>query len=110
MSESNLQQSAAAYLDACGWLWFHCPNENHHRNTRLGVKAGVSDIIILEATDQGFGVAIELKSASGRVSPAQQRFLEACEARGMVVGVCRTMDEIIAILRRVRPANKRGLR
>jgi hypothetical protein len=43
-------------------------------------------------------VAIEAKSASGRVSPAQRTWHEEAASLGAVVGVVRSVDEALALV------------
>lgn len=57
----------------------------------------------------GFGVAIELKAGSNTTTPGQDEWLEAFKARGRLTAVCYTMDEVMDVLRHVRPLNGRRL-
>lgn len=118
--EDKLQKATAAFLDRLGWLAFHVPNERRNKaeavklSTR-GVMSGVSDWIILEpwAEDDmryGFGVVIELKSATGRPTQAQLGFMEAAEHRGMRAFVVRSLDEFKDAIRCVRPLNGRRVK
>jgi hypothetical protein len=61
----------------------------------LGVKAGVSDLILLH---KGRFVALELKAISGRLSAAQRQFLEDVEAAGGHALVAVGLDEALATL------------
>lgn len=112
--EDQFQRSTARLLRHLGWLALHVPNERANRGeaiklSGLGVLPGVSDWLILEPWEEGFGVAVELKTSAGRTSAAQKRFLAAAEARGMLCAVCRSMDEFKALLGRVRPLNGRRM-
>jgi len=105
--EDALQAQVADYLDLCGLLWCHPPNGGKRglieacRLKRLGVRAGVPDLLIFErwqSTDpetggEGFGVALELKSPTGRATSEQRAWLDSLQARGWRVGICRTFDE-----------------
>lgn len=44
-------------------------------------------------------IAIECKSAKGKPTDAQLRFLEAIRAGGGIAGVCRTSEEAIKLLK-----------
>jgi hypothetical protein len=63
-------------------------------NKRLGVLAGVSDIL---AFHSGQMFCFELKSESGKVSPAQDAFLAAMRAQGATCAVARGLDQALSI-------------
>jgi hypothetical protein len=117
MAESGLQLATAQILDLLGWLWCHVPNEGKRSKAyggRLkaeGMKRGVPDVLIFEdyiwGKQLGHGVAIELKSESGTTTPEQRDWLDALDERGWLVSVCRTMDQVCAVLKRVNPENGR---
>lgn len=119
-SESSLQQALIA------WAWsqpawrrlFAIPNGGwrHPRTAaRLraeGVQAGLPDLCLPAAHGGAFGLFLEMKSARGRVTPAQAAWHTALRAAGYAVVVCRTLDEAQAALRAystlplTRPANR----
>lgn len=85
-SEDAEQMACAAWLDFYyPWLnWFHVPNEGKRtamyadRMKRCGLKPGVSDVIILKATNWHYGAVIELKREDGtpsQISDDQRKFL-----------------------------------
>jgi len=96
MTEAELQ---AAIIDAAhyaGWVVHHC------RAARVGTP-GSERWVTPIAGDVGFpdlvlvhpsrGVLwIELKSARGKVSPAQQGWLDVLDAAGQSAGVWRPVD------------------
>lgn len=111
-SEAIEQERVAAWLDAHGVFWFHPANEvppmmgprNIHmawlqRQKRQGVKAGVPDIIILDAPTvlTGFiGAAVELKALDGaEPTKAQLDYLDAMSKRGFATGWFRGADAMI---------------
>lgn len=57
-----------------GYRWFHCPNGGHRsavvgaKFKRMGVKAGILDIIIPMARSSYHGLVIELKRVDGKLS------------------------------------------
>ena len=114
--EDDLQRVVAKYLDRMGWLWCHVPNGGSRRRIEaailkgLGVKRGVPDILIFERWSSekgtGHGVAIELKSARGRVREEQNDWLIALAARGWQSRVCRTLDEVIEVCELVDPCRR----
>jgi len=88
-------------------LAFHVPNGGH-RNPhvgahmkRMGVRAGVPDVLLPVAKAGYNGLAIELKrSIGGRVSPEQQKWLSRLEEQGWQTYVCYGADEAIQTIRK----------
>ena len=85
-------------------LLFAIPNGGS-RNTleasnlkRQGVKAGVSDVILL-MPGSGYGsLAIEFKTRAGRQSPVQMEFQRQAEKAGNKYVICKSAtDAIMAI-------------
>ena len=119
MTEDALHRQVARLLDAVGWLWWHTPNGGRRdriaaaRLSGLGVRPGVPDILILEPWDceirQGMGVAIELKVRPNRATPAQLAWIEAASLRGVLCAVCYSLDDVMDVLRSVRPLNGRRM-
>lgn len=111
--EEHEQSVLAAYLDALPTIgprgWFHPANETQAKpqylakRRRLGVKAGVPDVMIVRRPPHGgfLGVAIELKSTlpSARVSDEQREWLAALAAAGWAARVCYGADEAIGFVR-----------
>ena len=58
-----------------------------------GVKAGVSDIVILKASKGFHGALIELKTEKGRLSVNQKSFLDTMKLNGYFTAVCRSARE-----------------
>ncbi len=113
MSESKLQKAVAKLLDASGLLYCAVPNGGHRsivtasRLKAEGVKRGVPDIFIEEpftihtrsCRRLYYGLRIELKDGKkGVVSADQKRWIEALRERGYRAEVCRSGDEVIALL------------
>ncbi len=111
--EDHLQLQCAQYCDLMGWPWFHTPNEGKReiryaaKLKRLGVKAGVPDIMICRAVPHlpppaatcmiyYNGVAVELKVGKANPTPKQRKWLARLKADGWLVGVCRTFEEFRA--------------
>lgn len=105
--EEALQCLCADWLPRAypGLIWFAVPNQKGTRSTfemgilkRIGVKAGVSDLIICLPNGR-FG-AIELKAPKGKVTDEQSKFLAAVELAGGYSNVCRSFEDFTAILAR----------
>jgi len=137
MREDDLQRSVAELLDMLGWFWWHTPNGGK-RNPReaarfvgLGVKPGVSDIIVSEpwvcpmveiehgviggqcptcgGAGRGSMVAIELKVGNNKPTELQRSWMDKARQRGWLVAVCRSLAEVQVFLRVVRPINGRRM-
>lgn len=62
----------------------------------LGVVPGVADLVVLWG---GGAILIELKTKSGRQSPAQRAWATKAEACGCSYHLCRSVDDVVAALR-----------
>lgn len=87
------------------WL-FHCPSGGKRPRGEagklkgMGTKPGVPDFLLPRRHRQWAGLAIELKSDTGRLSLDQKAWLDAFEQDGYVTAVCRTLDEfMVAVMR-----------
>ncbi len=86
-------------LSAAGCMAFRnntglLPDANG-RPVRFGLCVGSSDIIGL--TPEGLFLAVECKTATGRTTEAQDRFLASVRKRGGRAGVARSGPEAVAI-------------
>lgn len=105
--ETSEQIVVARWLRAHGVLFFHVPN-GMWRDRRqavvlraMGVQAGVPDLLVMDPPPAGgaVGAAIEMKSAAGRTTPVQERWLEQLAARGWATRVCWGAEAAIAFLK-----------
>lgn len=64
---------------------------------RQGYTAGVPDLFIYEPRGPFSGLAIEFKSANGRLNPKQVEFIEKLNARGYRAEVARSVEEAKSI-------------
>lgn len=104
-TEEEEQMKLAEYLDMKGYCWFHCPNEGKHKpqyrakQAKLGLKAGVPDIIILDVPEDDNchrGVAIELKrKKGGKVTEEQNKWLGKLGCYHWIIKVAYGADEAI---------------
>jgi len=65
------------------------------RLIRYGLCKGSSDIIAI--APDGVFVAVECKTAKGRPTPEQTRFIEAVRAKGGRAGIARSGADAVAI-------------
>jgi len=98
-SEHALHRAVAAYLAAvlpadAFWTTFPAGSGGKARGGQLkaaGLRPGVPDLILLY---RGRFLGIELKSAKGRVSDAQQACRALILAAGGAWAECRSLDDI----------------
>lgn len=82
-------------------LIFHVPNGGSRHKLeainlkRQGVKAGVADVFVDIPSRGSHGLRIEMKSATGKVSPKQAEFLQLEAKYGYLTVVCYSADEAI---------------
>jgi hypothetical protein len=75
-------------------LLFHVPNGGYRdwqtakRLLAEGVKSGILDLWLPVARHGYHGLVIEMKTTGGRVSPAQQQWIDALRVQGYRVVVC----------------------
>lgn len=103
--EDTFQQRVAFYLDLnreC--LFFHTPNGGKRfagegkKFQKMGVKAGVPDILILTQRRGYAGLAIELKVGSNTAKDTQKEFLRRLHELNYLTVVSWSLDEVIAII------------
>lgn len=107
--EDDLQKACARYLalHPAKPLFFHVPNGGARNKIEgakfkmMGVRPGVSDLIILEPRQGHFvsyGYMIELKSKGGRLHSSQHSFLTDAFVKGYNVAVCWNFDSFKAVV------------
>ena len=80
-------------------LFFHCPNGARRTGfeqgqaKRWGMRAGVPDLVILH--NSGLVDWVEVKSATGRLSPEQTAFSDSLQRVGAYFKVVRSLDELM---------------
>jgi hypothetical protein len=127
--EDQLQKTVAKLLDATGLVWSASANgaflqgnaqQRAIRGMRMkqhGVKNGIPDCMIFQpfrkyGDVEGFagqtwqtvnGLALELKVGKNKPTPTQQEWADKLRACSWRVEVCRSMDEVLAVLRECYP-------
>jgi VRR-NUC domain-containing protein len=103
-SEQAVQRAVCLHLrqrGARGLLWFHVPNGGHRKPVEaaifngLGVRAGVSDLILLR---DGRAFALELKTERGRPTAAQTQFISEFRAAGGEASVVNGLNQALHTL------------
>jgi hypothetical protein len=98
--EDDLQQICARYLAYMPEIFYcHVPNGGN-RNAReaakfkrMGVRAGIPDLLIFNPSGPYNGLAIELKVKGGKVRPNQKEALERFKALGWLTVVVYSFDQ-----------------
>lgn len=86
-------------------LAFHVPNGGGRNKIeaakfkRMGVMAGVSDIVILTPTDGYNGAVLELKTEKGKVQKSQREFMDKAKSNGYYTTVIRNHGELSRALK-----------
>jgi hypothetical protein len=104
--EARLQKAILQHLKLTApkdVFWFHPANEGRRgvvtgANLKaLGMLPGVADLVIVVA---GRAFFMEIKSASGRLSDAQQAFAETCKRGGSEWVCVNNIDDALKHLRK----------
>lgn len=107
--ESNLQMSCVRwfrlqYPEMAGLL-FAVPNGSKRGKVTAailkaeGALAGVSDLLFLMPAGTCPYLCIEMKTPTGRQSPAQKEFQHNVEAVGARYALVRSFDEFVSLIR-----------
>jgi len=101
LAEDAIQKAIFAHLrirGAAGVFAFHPRNGSRDQrslagiNSGLGVVSGVPDVVVIRG---GRCYALELKTATGRVSPAQERVIDQMRAAGCDADVVFGLDSAL---------------
>ena len=103
--EDDLQQICARYLAYYPDVFYcHVPNGGKRnpregaKFKRMGVKAGIPDILIFNPNDSYNGLAIELKVKGGKLSQSQKEALKRFELIRWRVEVVYSFDQFEDII------------
>lgn len=106
--EDKLQESIWRYIQMSVYRdknIFHVPNGGKmniatgSRLKRMGVVAGVSDLIALEPSKEYNGLVMELKVKGGRTRPPQVKFLRRSKKSGYAVAVVWSIEGFIECMK-----------
>lgn len=98
-SEANIQNAIMIALAESGCLiWRNNTGilkDKTGRPIKFGLCKGSSDLIGL--TPSGQFLAVEVKTATGRVRPEQTAFIDAVRKNGGRAGIARSVDDALKI-------------
>ena len=86
-------------------MLYHVPNERKctvqqgAKLKRLGVRAGVPDLILDVARGNYHGLRIEMKAMGGRATPAQKEWLDQLRLQGYAATICYGAEAAIKVLK-----------
>ena len=112
-SEANIQRRIQLALSEAGCLvwrnetagvWLGKPVHRegdtvtlaNARHMTAGLCVGSSDLV--GCCPRGRLLCVEVKTPRGRVSAEQRTFIEAVNTAGGIAGVCRSVDEALALI------------
>lgn len=95
--ESEIQSAICDYLALKGYFFWRCNNGGMFRDGRhfalpKYARRGVPDIILIQ---DGKFIGIEVKRATGYLSPDQKEFERECKEHGAVYFVARSIDDLV---------------
>lgn len=85
-------------------LLYHIPNERYctpiqgKQLKRAGVRSGVPDLCLPVPSGRYHGLFIEMKTDTGRASPAQKWWIERLNAAGYFAEVCHGWESAVRTL------------
>ena len=104
--ESIIQANIVSALSLSGVYVFMVPNGELGKITQaaagrakaMGLRSGMADLIVMSPT--GVAHFLEVKTATGVLSPSQIRFAELCIKRGWKYEVARTVEQSLDIVKK----------
>ena len=103
--EDNLQESCVSWFSLqfpqYTQLLFHIPNGGYRnkleaaRFKRMGVRAGVADLMLCVPNREYHGLFIELKAGKGKQSETQVAFQKSVTEVGYKYIVCRSIESFV---------------
>lgn len=92
--ERDIQTKCNAILRDLGIPFFHIAKGASHKSKFQ--RLGFPDLIFWWC---GKCYAIELKTKNGRIKPEQQEWLDDLKSQGVVIDVCRSVDDFVEFLK-----------
>lgn len=106
--EDNLQSVCVRWFGlqypAYAMMLAHIPNGGARNPVegakfkRMGVRAGMPDLVLFVPASGAHGLAVELKARGGRLSAAQKSYAEAFPRFGWRHAVCRSLEEFVEVV------------
>lgn len=112
-SEQNLSRQVVQYLRFSKIMFFHPANESRRTIWEQkqfkdnGGIAGTPDLCLM--FNNGRLVFLELKTESGRQSPAQKEFQANAESLGFNYFIARNLDNVVELLKKEKQNECRSL-
>ena len=112
MKEYQLQKAVCKYLDLQGYLYcstmggqYQKYHSQRNKAKATGYKKGIPDIIIYEPikkyeseNEYWHGLAIELKTKTGRPTAEQVEWIKQLQKRGYMASICKGIDEALELI------------
>jgi hypothetical protein len=104
--ESIIQSQIVSALSLAGAYLFMVPNDAAGKVTMakagrmksMGLRAGISDLVLIGPS--GTAYFMEVKTATGKLSEAQRKFMDLCTKRGWHYAVVRSVEESLDVCRK----------
>lgn len=104
--ESIIQSQIVSALSLAGVYVFMVPNGELGKITQaaagrakaMGLRSGMADLIVMGSS--GVAHFLEIKTATGVLSPSQIRFAELCIKKGWKYEVARSVEQALDICKR----------
>ena len=111
ISEREFQREVTELLTLLSWRWCHFRTAIGYHGRYQTPLDGYTGWVDIVAVKDRRVVFIELKSAKGKVTPAQQEWLDALRAAGQEVYVWRPEDwpQMAEILQATKPIPPQGI-
>lgn len=83
ITERQWQSKVEHILSMHGWLYYHAPDNIPRNGYIQNIRAGFPDLVAVRGSRVLY---VELKKETGKLSPAQEEWLDALRAAGQTVG------------------------
>lgn len=104
--ESAIQSAIVSALSLARVYLFMVPNGEMGKISQaaagrarsMGLRAGISDLVLIGPS--GTAYFMEVKTATGKLSEAQRKFMDLCAKRGWNYAVVRSVEESLDVCRK----------